>query len=332
MVDSAEFPDPRELYSNIRAEAQQHMTDHLQRQVAEHRQQTKSIREAETFAADTCARLLSSDTDYANRVGIHLSAALDRLADLKTSHRALPGLSRETILGLTNGCTMRDLQVELGPVVAISTAKDTQMDVFTPPFRDSWTDAEGGHHQQAAAVANKTSGALQLAYTIGKEGGSAYLAAGVSVAFMRKVAGHPPGKGPAGAAQVRTHTPYDYRWHDVSYLGTAHQHAGFGVTVWSWDIKGGPSRMDQNHTYWRWQDGTSWYNEHNNANWSGFNSDTALNFADQPPYFPIEPDRMYVAWIWCFADADAHGADAASAGFAQGQILAKVNTIVVGQQ
>jgi hypothetical protein len=46
----------------------------------------------------------------------------------------------------------------------------------------------------------------------------------------------------------------------------------------------------------------------------------------------MEPGRMYIAWVWCFAEGDAHGADATSAGFAQAQIDANVNMIVVGQQ
>ena len=126
--------------------------------------------------------------------------------------------------------------------------------------------------------------------------------------------------------------PYKYRWHDVSYLGPAHQHTGFGVLVGSWDVRGGPGRVDQDHQRWRWHDGTDWYKEHNNPNWSGFDTDTALDFGDLAPYFPIEPGRMYIAWVWCFAEGDAHGADATSAGFAQAQIDANVNMIVVGQQ
>ena len=93
-------------------------------------------------------------------------------------------------------------------------------------------------HRQMITEANKSTGFLRVVYTVNKEGGSVYLGVGVAVLFMRNVAGHPPGQGPGGLAQIRTHAPYKHRWHDVSYLGPAHQHAGFGVLVGSWDVRG----------------------------------------------------------------------------------------------
>ena len=197
------------------------------------------------------------------------------------------------------------MQIELGVVVAIATTKDTKVSIFTPPYADQWTHSEG-RHQQMIASADKGSGFLRVVYTIGKEGGSTYLGAGVAVLFMREVAGHPPGHGPAGVAQIRTDTPYLNRWRDVSYLGTARQHGGFGVLVGSWSTSGGPGRIDQDHQRWTWSDGTDWYKTHSNPNWSGFNAESALRFGDQAPYFTIEPGRMYVGWVWCFVEADAH--------------------------
>ena len=129
-----------------------------------------------------------------------------------------------------------------------------------------------------------------------------------------------------------TYTPYQLRWKNKSYLGTAHQRGGFGVKVFSRDYDGGEWRVDQNHTYRSWDDGTSWYDDHHNVQAPGFNSTYALNGPYRPPYFPIEPHRWYQAWIWCFISGDAHGADFFSAAYANAQIVASANAITVGQQ
>jgi hypothetical protein len=323
--------DVRELYRTIRGQAQDQIGDHFTRVVEQRRALRREDRAIEDLSTAALHRLLHRDEDYTAEIGPLVSTAADRLRDLEPGDHAIAGLSRDKILALTNGCTVRDLQIELGVVVAIATTKDTKVSIFTPPYADQWTYSEGRHRQMIAS-ADKNSGFLRVVYTIGKEGGSTYLGAGVAVLFMREVAGHPPGHGPAGVAQIRTDTPYLNRWRDVSYLGTAHQHGGFGVLVGSWSTSGGPGRIDQDHQRWTWSDGTNWYKTHSNPNWSGFNAESALRFGDQAPYFTIEPGRMYVGWVWCFVEADAHGADAASAAFAQAQIDATVNMIVVGQQ
>jgi hypothetical protein len=104
------------------------------------------------------------------------------------------------------------------------------------------------------------------------------------------------------------------------------------VLVWSAPLGGGASRTDLDHEYWTWSDGTSWYEDHTNPSFSGHDFDTALQFGREAPYFSIEAGRIYGAWIWCFAGGDAHGADIASAGFAQALIDATAKLIVIGQQ
>lgn len=99
-------------------------------------------------------------------------------------------------MNLTNGCSVMDAHTGVGGFVGIVLAKDTRLDVFAAPYADSWTHAEG-QHQQMITEANKSTGFLRVVYTMNKEGGSVYLGAGVAVLFMRNVAGHPPGQGPA---------------------------------------------------------------------------------------------------------------------------------------
>ncbi len=324
--------DLTQTYREIREEAHQQITSHFASLVEERRERLRPDREIEDLATGALQRQMQRDEHYAAEIGLLISASVDGLTDLGVDDHALPGLSREKFLALTGGCTVRDLQVEVGNIVAITTAKDTSVRIFTPPYDDEWTHTDGGRHQQVVVRARKQSGSLDTVFTIGHEGGSAYLGTGVAVLFMRESPGHPPGRGPAGLAQIRTDTPYGYRWLDKSYAGTAHQHGGFGVLVGSWSTGGGPGRVDQNYQYWKWNDGTNWYKTHSSPNWPNQDHDNALRFGDQSPYFWIEPGRMYVAWVWCFLEADASGADALSAGFAQAQIAATVNTIVVGQQ
>jgi len=69
-----------------------------------------------------------------------------------------------------------------------------------------------------------------------------------------------------------------------------------------------------------------------NSGFSGRDTDTALNFNNQAPYFPIEPGRIYGAWIWCFGGGDSSGADLVSAAYAQALIDATARFVVIGQQ
>jgi hypothetical protein len=331
MIDLEKATDLNKVYRGIRSDAHEQLTDQFARFVKEQRARDREDRAIEELSTSALKGVLRTDEKYAAEIERLVSQSVDRLTDLEIGETAIAGPSRDKIVALTSGCSIQDMRIQSGNTVTFATSKDTTMDVFTAPYSDSWTDVEG-RHQQLIASANKGTGFLRVLYTVGKEGGSTYLGAGVAVLFMRKVAGHPPGQGPAGLAQVRTHTPYKYRWLDKSYLGTAHQHAGFGVLVGSWSINGGPGRVEQDHQRWRWSDSTDWYKQHTNPNWSDFDDDVALSFGDQAPYFPIEPGRMYVAWVWCFAEGDAHGADLTSAAYAQAQIDANVNMIVVGQQ
>ena len=291
-----------------------------------------NIAAATEAASVALRRVLAHDEEFAAAIKPLIAASHTELLKIgRTEAKLGRPLSRESTLGLLSGSGVRGLGGSLGGI-SMTMAKDTRVDVRVPPYNDAWTNAGGGSHRQQSVWADKNNGEFGFLYTIGKEGGSLTCGAGVEVLFMRDSPGFPPGQGPAGVAQVRTYTPYDYIWHNRSYLGTAHQHSGFGVLVWSAPIAGGPSRTDLDHEYWVWSDGTSWYEEHNNASFPGRDSETALQFGNEAPYFSIEPGRIYGAWIWCFADGDAHGADLTSAGFAQALIEATAKLIVIGQQ
>lgn len=327
-------PDLRALARRFRAESRGLLTDHFRAVARERSALTSDIRAGATAAQAALRRLIERDEEFGAQMRPLIARARDAVADLDVDARAdhLTAVSREVALGLLSGSGIRELGDSPGGVMTLTMAKDTRADVRVPPYNDAWTHAEGGRHQQQQLWANRQNGRFGFAYTIGQEGGEAWSGAGVEVLFMRDQPGSPPGQGAAGMAQVRTFTPYQYAWRDLSYLGTAHQHAGFGVFVWSAPLEGGPSRIDQNHQYWTWSDGTSWYQDHHNPAFSGRDAGTALNFGDQAPYFPIEPGCIYGAWIWCLGGGDTSGADITSAAYAQALIDATARFVVIGQQ
>ncbi len=330
---ATEVVDLRKLYRGVQKDAQNLLQEKFQAIVERHKATDASLGKAAAAAGAALRRVLGRDAEYAAAIKPLVSAANKELLKLERAEARLGRpLSREVALGLLSGSGIRDLGGSIGGTVAMTMAKDTRVDVRVPPYNDAWTHAGGGRHQQQQVWADKNDGNFGFLYTIGQEGGSVSCGAGVEALFMRDHPGFPPGQGPAGLAQVRTYTPYEYAWRDKSYLGTAHQHAGFGVLVWSAPLGGGPSRTDLDHEYWTWSDGTSWFEEHTNPSFSGRDFDTALQFGNEAPYFPIEPGRIYGAWIWCFAGGDAHGADLTSAGFAQALIDATAKLIVIGQQ
>lgn len=205
------------------------------------------------------------------------------------------------------------------------------LDVFGLPYAAHATSLEGGPHFQHHATANKASGNFGFLHQINQEGGQSHAAAALWVHFMRRSPGSPPGQGTPGLAQVRPYVPYMYLWINKSYIATAHNLAGFGVFVTSRDLNGGDERTEQNHQYWIFSDGTSWFEEHTNPAFPDFDHDHALSFDNAAPHFMILPNRLYSAAVWCFGSCDANGTKADGASFAAAQIAARMPFVVVAQ-
>jgi len=81
-------------------------------------------------------------------------------------------------------------------------------------------------------------------------------------------------------------------------------------------LSGGDDTVDQNHQYWIYSDGTSWYQDHSNSASPGLDSGHAFTFNDAAPQFIIQPGRFYSAAVWCFGSCDAHGVTIEQASFA----------------
>jgi hypothetical protein len=325
--------DLRKLYRPLQRDARTLLTTKFHALAERRRAASEGLSKATTVATAALGRLLAQDDSFAKAMGPLIAASRQDLPELAPPSRKLGRpLSREDTLGLLSGSGIRTLDDVSQGQMTMTMAKDVNVDVRVAPFDDAWTDTSGGRHQQQQVWADKATGRFGFLYTIGQEGGNVSCGAGMEVLFARRAAGYPPGAGPPGLVQVRTYTPYSYAWRDRSYLGTAHQHAGFGVLVWSAPLAGGPSRTDLDHEYWTWNDGTSWYDEHDNPGFPNADSDSALQYGNEAPYIPIEPGRLYGAWIWCFAQGDAHGADLTSAAYGQAMIDALAQLIVIGQQ
>lgn len=88
-------------------------------------------------------------------------------------------------------------------------------------------------------------------------------------------------------------------------------------------------RTEQNHQYWIFSDGTSWFEEHTNPAFP--DTDHALSFDNAAPHFMILPNRLYSAAVWCFGSCDANGTKVDGASFAAAQITARMPFVVVAQ-
>jgi hypothetical protein len=327
--------DVGRLYRSVRREAHSSLEERLTTLVEERRAVGKTQREAESVARSALGRVLSADAEYKSSTKRLLKTADRSLARLSPAREPKAGvISRDVALGLVAGGGISDIASGVLAPITLTLAKDSSIQVFGPPYADSWSLAggDGLQHDQQKVWADKSSGHFGFLYTIGKEGGTVYCAAAVWIWFMRQTPGSPPGMGSDGSAQVRTYTPFSDVWRDLSYVATAHQHAGFGVYVVSWDLKGGDFRVDQDYEPWEWSDGTGWYEDHHNPSYPSGDEGDALSFQNTAPYFPIHPGRMYAAAVWCFGEGDANGTSLLEASFAQAKIDATAKFIVVGQQ
>jgi hypothetical protein len=209
------------------------------------------------------------------------------------------------------------------PPIVRDTREDAKLQVLVPPYADSWTSAQPSGNADARANADPAAGTF--GFLDGAAGGSAACGAGVWVQFI------PDGPLPR-AVEVRAYTPYSYQWDDVSQLGyTAHNDAGFGIYVLSWDMQGGDRRLEQDYRYSVWSDGTGWSEEHHNPSWDNPDDGYAYIYGNEAPYFEAQPGRIYRAAIWCFGTCDA-GSGFFGNAISAADINAKAGFVVIGEQ
>lgn len=196
-------------------------------------------------------------------------------------------------------------------------SEDTHLQIFGAPYQDQFTSG-AGHADRFAGT---------FGFGVFAAGGSSDGSAAVWVQFT-------PSAG-ISLVQVRAYTPYNYQWFDSSSNGyVAHNSGGFGVLVLSFDNQGGDRRTEQDFRYRAWDDGTGWFEEHSNPAWSngGFwDNDNAYLWGNEAPHFAVDPNRIYLAAIWCFGHCDADSGFWGSA-ISQGNIEATAGFVVIGEQ
>ena len=111
---------------------------------------------------------------------------------------------------------------------------------------------------------------------------------------------------------------------------TAHNDAGFGIFVLSWDMQGNDMRSEQDYRYSIWSDGTAWGEEHHNPSWDAFDYGNAFLYGNEAPYFEAQPNRIYRACVWCFGSCDA-GSGFFGNAIAATDINATAGFVVVGE-
>lgn len=197
-------------------------------------------------------------------------------------------------------------------------AEDTHLQIFSAPYVDQWKAGEG--------YADRVTGTFGFEQFAGG-GESANGSGAVWVQFV-------PSAG-VRFVQVRPYVPYLYQWFDASFHGyVAHNRGGFGILVLSFDSAGGDRKTEQDFRYEAWNDGTAWYETHGNPAWRSdqfWDDDHAYLWGNSAPYFPVDPNRIYLAAVWCFGHCDADSGLFGGA-LSQGNIEAKAVIVVIGEQ
>ncbi|HEY3132522.1 MAG TPA: hypothetical protein VGL91_23945 [Acidobacteriota bacterium] len=204
---------------------------------------------------------------------------------------------------------------------------DAALDVFGPPYSDTWTSSPG-----AAAAALDGSFHINLVASGTGSGIGVWAMAGsaVWVQFTPRIS--------PGWAQVRPYTPFDYRWD--AFLN-AQSYGAFGIYVLSWDLAGRDQRIEQKYYYYFWKDiAYGWDADDHNPSYyvggptpvdqppgKGWDGGFGYPPDRQAPYFPVWPNRIYKAAVWSFG-----GTWVGHYGFAVAQIVGAAPFVVVGYQ
>lgn len=322
------------LSVSLREEAQAALANRVERAVRQRRSLQERSMRAIALTHEAARGVLEADAAYrAGMAQIWKETAEDiRLADTSEQVSASPhGLA---IAALADGAVLKTMGgggADLGGI--IGTTKN-HLDVFGPPYVDSWTSSEvgGAPPERRNTWARAGTGEIGFDYRIWPKAGSISCGAAVWVNFMRQAPGSPPGQGAPGMVQIRTYTPYEYMWHNQSGMAAAHSEAGFGVYVLSWNLSGGDRVVEQDHEYTAWNDTTDWNWNKGNTSFSSSDWDHALYLTQMAPYFPIRPGRLYWAAIWCFGAGSASGQlTEYRASLTESRIAATVRFVVVDQ-
>ncbi|TYK44118.1 hypothetical protein [Actinomadura decatromicini] len=324
---------PGHLAADQRAQAHQTLTRHLQALAARHAEIGRVNGLAMNALHHGMHRLLAPDDRYRSQ----MAAVIEQRGD-RTRPPDLVADRRAHRLG---GDVMTDERLlehaRHGLLSGPDPFQDPHLDIYAAPYADHGTylGGTGRPHHTEDVWASRATGEMGWSFQIFPEPGTIVCSSAIWVDFMRITPGHPPGQGPAGTAQVRTYTPYEYLWNNQSDMAVARSSAHWGIYVLSWDLHGGPPALEQDHIHPApvWDDLTGWNWVHANPGWPSVTSDHAFpGYGPPVPTFPIRPERLYSAAIWCWTTGDAIGQAQPDLGsYALAALWAQVRMIVIAQ-
>lgn len=266
-------------------------------------------RQYQELLGRAAARLLREDADFLR--GHELFVEVAKSALTATPPRDVPD-------------TVRDLRFPLGRAragVLASRFPDWHFSILGPPYLNEWVAMTGDQsHEQQTADAFDATGIFRFITNIGDEGGSAATHVGV-------LAGYVP-TGRYRSMQLLPTIPFQYIYRDISYAGTAHNDAGFGILVHSWDPASGRNTTESDTSYSIWSDGTSWAEDHSNPSYSSW--DTAQAFSDGlATPISVKPNVIYSFAFYCWGSCDADGKSIWGSSYAMQAINATLQSVAV---
>lgn len=206
----------------------------------------------------------------------------------------------------------RKISYPSGPVVHPRISAGTISSFLAPPYLAIWTATDAAAPDSSAA-ADSNNGTFSSGAT--GDGSSHAGFAGVAAAYS------PISNSPMG--HFRPYIRYNYNYFDFSVLATAHSDGYIHAAVYDFNSSGNISVWPPaEQTVTVWQDGTAWYDGHDDSAdyvWAG-----AIDVA-----FPLIPGHQYVLWVWSEVDADDAGTSLFASSFAQGGIQATCSFMIV---
>ncbi len=229
---------------------------------------------------------------------------------------------------------VRDMIV--GDIIVIE--EDRKLEVIGPPFAYTWTHKSGNAFPTQHTVwVDPTDGSLGFDHQIdgNGDGRQANSGAAIYVRFIPRIA--------PGIAQIRPYVPYSYQWLNISFYSREDNRAKFGVRIWSWDSGGGDLVIEQDYTYFIWNDTSiaRWFAYHSSPSWEEdqansspeWDYDNAFLYGKDAPYFRTRSNRIYMAAIWCFGMCfSVANPNEDRPGSSTGRLHAKIPWVVIGYQ
>jgi hypothetical protein len=283
---------------------------------------------AETLAARPVRR--RHERPYQELLGRAAARLLQEDEDFRRGHELFTGAAKGAMtahLPEDAPGSVRALTVPVGRAradIPANVFSDWRIWFLEPPYLNAWVHITGDQsHEQQTADAFDATGVFRFITNIGDEGGSAETLVGILASYV------PTGKHPT--MQLIPDIPYQQIWRDISYAGTAHNDAGFGLLVHSWDPSTGRNTNESDNRYSIWSDGTSWAEDHSNPSYSSWDTGQAFDAGQVPLSIPVTPNLVYTFAFYAWGSCDADGKSFWGSSYAMQAINATLQSIEVDE-